>query len=349
MLRPLWLLLPLALATPDPSTGFEEEEVGDGLPAPAGDGVLELNVGGTLFTTLRSTLRAQESILSAVVSGEWGENAWTRDEEGRFFLDLDPEPFELLLGYLRTQRHMPKGRKARPPVVPTEMRQSFDTMCQYFGFEDPFAVPVASSGAGAGAGVFSVADAALEFLPYGGSGGGTLEAESTALVTRAHFSMGSAVAKEALLPVSESSRYWTLKLGSGKGEFAVGVTCNTVRPFEREHKSTTYGWADGRIAIGGTWHFVRDDYRNRVRASETARSTGWEGWQGGDFAVFKIDAQARTLQLYLRRLHERFTLRLDGMEEAALQGLRLWVNMRGRNFRAEFGAASAQEVAEADF
>lgn len=62
--------------------------------------VVELNVGGTLFSTMRSTLCSVEgTLLNAIFSGKMD---CQRDKEGRYFIDRAPDLFKIILEYLRT-------------------------------------------------------------------------------------------------------------------------------------------------------------------------------------------------------------------------------------------------------
>ncbi|KAH7825254.1 putative BTB/POZ domain-containing protein KCTD8/12/16 [Monocercomonoides exilis] len=62
--------------------------------------VVELNVGGKLFTTLKTTLMKQEtSLLAQMISGK---KQVVRDKDGRIFLDRNPEMFSMILEFLRT-------------------------------------------------------------------------------------------------------------------------------------------------------------------------------------------------------------------------------------------------------
>lgn len=68
-----------------------------GLPA-----VVELNVGGQLYTTsLTTLLRDPESLLAALFSGR---QRILRDSRGRFFIDRDGLLFRYVLDYLRNSR-----------------------------------------------------------------------------------------------------------------------------------------------------------------------------------------------------------------------------------------------------
>lgn len=90
--------------------------------------VVRINVGGTVFSTLRSTLVAfPSSLLAAMV----GANNVARDSEGNIFVDRDPRTFEAILAFLRGE-----------PLSPDEMRR-FSAAADYFGLprvESPFVV-----------------------------------------------------------------------------------------------------------------------------------------------------------------------------------------------------------------
>eukprot|EP01062_Namystynia_karyoxenos_P074035 TRINITY_DN70857_c0_g1_i1.p1 TRINITY_DN70857_c0_g1~~TRINITY_DN70857_c0_g1_i1.p1 ORF type:complete len:325 (+),score=95.78 TRINITY_DN70857_c0_g1_i1:91-1065(+) len=64
--------------------------------------VLELNVGGKLFTTLRSTMEKMEGSMFAALAGGMHEVA--RDRAGNIVIDRHPLYFELVLEYCRTGR-----------------------------------------------------------------------------------------------------------------------------------------------------------------------------------------------------------------------------------------------------
>lgn len=67
------------------------------------DAALEINVGGRVFTTRRSTLAAVQGSMLAELFGERSTAFLTapRDHDGRVFLDRDAESFAHVLDYLR--------------------------------------------------------------------------------------------------------------------------------------------------------------------------------------------------------------------------------------------------------
>ena len=86
--------------------------------------IIDLNVGGGHFTTLKSTLRSVPStMLNSMFSGRW---RIVRDRTGRAFIDRDPTLFRMVLNGLR-----------RGAVWPTssnpEERDNLARELDYFG------------------------------------------------------------------------------------------------------------------------------------------------------------------------------------------------------------------------
>ena len=72
--------------------------------------IVKLNVGGTKFTTLLSTLRAVPgSVLDRMFDEEAKYGKPIRDEDGSVFLDTDPEAFPVILNFLRFGRCVTAG------------------------------------------------------------------------------------------------------------------------------------------------------------------------------------------------------------------------------------------------
>lgn len=64
--------------------------------------VIELNVGGHVFTTLRSTFcKHADSMLARMFSGDFAPAH--QDSQGRYFIDRDGTHFGTVLAYLREQ------------------------------------------------------------------------------------------------------------------------------------------------------------------------------------------------------------------------------------------------------
>jgi hypothetical protein len=62
------------------------------------DSVVDLNVGGALYSTTRTTLLRHDSMLTAMFSGR---HELKRRADGRIFIDRDGELFKYVLQYLR--------------------------------------------------------------------------------------------------------------------------------------------------------------------------------------------------------------------------------------------------------
>ena len=66
--------------------------------------IISLNVGGTIYTTTRSTLtRYPDSMLGAMFGGKLPlENS--KDSQGNYFIDRDGELFKYILNFLRVSK-----------------------------------------------------------------------------------------------------------------------------------------------------------------------------------------------------------------------------------------------------
>lgn len=86
-----------AAATPTTKTQKRKRDADNG-------SLIQLNVGGVLFTTTRDTLRLSPFFRAMFDSGM---QPGLRDHQERIFIDFDPKGFRPLLEYLRTNQ-MPK-------------------------------------------------------------------------------------------------------------------------------------------------------------------------------------------------------------------------------------------------
>jgi hypothetical protein len=74
-----------------PSTAAMEDKDGE-------DDVVDLNVGGSFYSTTRTTLLRYDSMLSRMFSGR---HELKRRPDGRIFIDRDGELFKFVLQFLR--------------------------------------------------------------------------------------------------------------------------------------------------------------------------------------------------------------------------------------------------------
>jgi len=87
---------------------FEAERQRLVAPQLAAQGMIDLNVGGTIFETARSTLVQQSgSYLEALLSGRY---QISRDRSSRIFINRDPEHFRTILNFLRNPQTPPMPR-----------------------------------------------------------------------------------------------------------------------------------------------------------------------------------------------------------------------------------------------
>jgi len=91
------------------------------------DNIVDLNVGGTLYTTYRSVLCKHEgSMLEAMFSGR---HPFAKDSAGRYFLDCDGEAFGYVLNFLR------RGQMIWPDSASMSKRVSLEL--NFFGISFP--------------------------------------------------------------------------------------------------------------------------------------------------------------------------------------------------------------------
>lgn len=87
---------------------FEAERQRIVNPQLAAEATVDLNVGGTVFETARSTLVQQSgSFLESLLSGRYQVS---RDRYGRVFINRDPEHFRTVLNFLRNPQTPPMPR-----------------------------------------------------------------------------------------------------------------------------------------------------------------------------------------------------------------------------------------------
>lgn len=87
---------------------FEAERQRLANPQLAAETMIDLNVGGTVFETARTTLVQQSgSFLENLLSGRY---QISRDRYGRIFLNRDPEHFRTILNFLRNPQTPPMPR-----------------------------------------------------------------------------------------------------------------------------------------------------------------------------------------------------------------------------------------------
>jgi len=96
--------------------------------------IVDLNIGGRIFSVKRTTLcQIEGSLLSSMFSGRWEKNL-ERDENNRVFMDIDPDCFGLILKWLRMLKVNPN---AKFPHISDTLKHEMQNWRQYLGVEDP--------------------------------------------------------------------------------------------------------------------------------------------------------------------------------------------------------------------
>ena len=91
--------------------------------------VITLNVGGTLFTTTVATLTKYPNSLLAAMFDPGSERPPARkDKQGNFFIDGEPEPFKMILRFLR------RG-KLNEDIVGCTL-EDLESEADYYGLEE---------------------------------------------------------------------------------------------------------------------------------------------------------------------------------------------------------------------
>jgi len=95
--------------------------------------VLRLSIGGEKTVSVkRSTLCAvEDSMLASSFSGRW-DDSLLKDEDGAFFIDLDPEIFEPVLAYLRMKSIETPNNPAKLSMV-TGREDEFLAILNFYG------------------------------------------------------------------------------------------------------------------------------------------------------------------------------------------------------------------------
>ena len=102
------------------------------------DDIIEIDVGGKVIRALRSTLcLAPDTMFTYMFSGRW-EESLKRDDNGRIFLDHDPEFIEIIVNFLRKSKIKDPIEPVRPPKVICDKKKDFDDLLRYFGLTDFF-------------------------------------------------------------------------------------------------------------------------------------------------------------------------------------------------------------------
>jgi len=293
--------------------------------------MVEINVGGKVMTTRRSTLLlAKGTLLESIFSGRW-EQSLERDGAGRIFLDFSPAPFKALLSFLRARRIAEPGEHIDPPVVLPEDKAEFKAMVRYLGLEEfvglkgraPYPMPCPVG--------------ALVCSPStGGTSDGSIQCDGGVLRSGSP-GWRSAVGGARLLGDDGSlgKVAWkvTVRLLSiGLDWLYAGVIGHSSPADFPSRDSTGFAW--------GSYTHVRLAGTNQLRHED------WQGWLQGDVAVFHLDISTG-LRMYLRRSQRVYSM--QGMPVEVMKEARVLFNFYLQGAEVEVSQATAEDLAEAGF
>jgi len=281
----------------------------------ANNEIVSLNIGGEVMATKRSTLRlAEGSLLEAMFSGRW-EQSLDRDSDGRFFLDISPAVFRVLLSFLRVARDAPPGKRPRPPIVPTELAQEFNSMIDYLQLRKFIY------------GDLAVAEESLK-----------LEAKSAlSHVSEDHVvrhqtpsQHALVVGRNPLLPEGREAVFWKVIVESfNPGWLFLGVIGNPAAQPQSYADPTAFGWASTQQVY--------------LCGSNLQGNQSWSGWKGGDVALFKLCRATRTLKMKERSAGSVYHLELPS--DGLIDRLAVHINTHAGNTIVKVAQASAEECA----
>lgn len=241
-------------------------------PPGAGD-VLKLNVGGRIFATRRCTLTQIEgSVLEGMFSGRW-DRSFDMDDEGRVFLDLDPDCFAEVLHQLRLLQLTFQSEVSWGKVPAPERRDVyFRAMLDFLGIAKlPNFSPLFS---------------------FMHSGMLTEQAESTVVsAAEGHkWAVGDSV--------MEAGTYmWGFRIQVLQNNYwaFLGVISST-RPADKSFfDSTSFGWACTSTS------YSADCY---IAGRCVTGYGGWSGFQEGDDVTMQLNVDSGVLRMKVARLQQ---------------------------------------------
>ena len=98
------------------------------------DELVEINAGGKVITTKRSTLtQLKGTRLETLFSGKY-DRKLQRDHNGRIFLHVDHICFQVIVDYLNEPKISPEGHPPEPPSVDDEHKHILSASLNCLGY-----------------------------------------------------------------------------------------------------------------------------------------------------------------------------------------------------------------------
>mmetsp|Transcript_16843 Transcript_16843/g.38027 ORF Transcript_16843/g.38027 Transcript_16843/m.38027 type:complete len:339 (-) Transcript_16843:121-1137(-) len=268
---------------------FEEEKAAMAVASPKDDDIMELNVGGRIFSVNRGTLVCGDSILAAMFSGRW-EESMKSDNKGRIFLDFDPDCFATMLHHLRLAR-----LTSEPPCwysvsSPEGKHKYFMVMLKFFGLVNALEPPCQT------------------LSPHGNwkeymktrDGGTAVEVVRPDVFVSA---LGNQVMDKGVY-------YWAFeirKVGEEGNGPLLGIR-STTKPINEG----SYGWSSPSLPPKQFQVQVMGGVAKKglvIYASQIAANCEWNGFQTFDHVNMRLDLDAGELRMKVGRFgHREFVL-----------------------------------------
>eukprot|EP00928_Gymnodinium_smaydae_P046917 TRINITY_DN31283_c0_g1_i1.p1 TRINITY_DN31283_c0_g1~~TRINITY_DN31283_c0_g1_i1.p1 ORF type:complete len:339 (-),score=41.30 TRINITY_DN31283_c0_g1_i1:58-1074(-) len=248
------------------------------------DEILNINVGGKLFATQRSTLLTapEGSMLHSMFSGRW-EQCLQHDAQGNIFLDMSPSIFGKILAYLRTLRLAPPEMKLAPPTPDPGDEQEFTVAIGFLGLEDFFF------------GLLTDPSARLRLRACKASDCLLISSCGRHATRLAGSGRMFAVGERHFI---EDAVHWKVKLTCISHWVFFGVCTNDEPQGTAFLDQSAFGWSSrGQVYAAGA----------------AADQIGLPGWQTGDVAILRWERDHRALTVLQTSTGERSQLTLpDG-------------------------------------
>lgn len=237
--------------------------------------VLELNVGGRLLTTKRGTLAQGEGLLGGMFSGRW-EDSFTKDAQGRIFLDFDPDCFEVVLHELRTQSLTSEPIKWASVKAPPGKQRYFFALRKFLAMRKQ-----------------------TGFVPTFGPKSMKVRLDDNNTTAKSEDQGGSSWALGDT--VMQGGLYsWGFQIRNVAHWIGLGVIANANPPDSSYNAPGSYMWAcSGQVFCNG-----QDQRGHQVfyNGQDQRGHGGWSNFQTGDHVTMQLDADNGVLRMKVARL-----------------------------------------------
>ena len=250
--------------------------------------VIELNVGGKLMATKRSTLcQVKDSFLASMFGGSWDETKRALDKDGRVFLDFNPKHFAVILDYLREKAFTTSESALILPKIAQEEVESFCILIDYLGLSlDDMRLPK-----------FSKTEA-FEFQsgPCGGfklEENGTVINATSELMERSEFRVvGQNIYERGVFRIKLKLEKMSFYKDSGVSVVRIGMIKEKLDNDKISDLSSPlvfYGW--------GVWREDLKMYSGKMTGTQCQKISEWRDFRQVQMVELILDCDAAKLYL----------------------------------------------------